>query len=203
MVSRRARRRVLLSRSSASGVPRTSGAERWCARARGASVQRYDGLAAAISRTALACRASTYSTRLARRWTWRTSSPSRGAAAGTLVLADAQTAGRGRVGRHVAVGPRRGYLADAASSGRATSRRSTCSRSASGSRSRRCSTRSPPSRCGSSGRTICTSAVASSAGILVEARWRDGAPEWVAIGVGINVRAAGRRDRERRRCAPA
>ena len=26
-------------------------------------------------------------------------------------------------------------------------------------------------------------------GILVEARWRDGAPEWVAIGVGINVRA--------------
>lgn len=28
------------------------------------------------------------------------------------------------------------------------------------------------------------------AGILVEARWRDGAPEWVAIGVGINVRAA-------------
>src|SRR5205814_5858161 len=26
-------------------------------------------------------------------------------------------------------------------------------------------------------------------GILVEARWRDQAPEWVAIGVGINVRA--------------
>ena len=26
-------------------------------------------------------------------------------------------------------------------------------------------------------------------GILVEARWRDGTPEWVAIGVGINVRA--------------
>jgi BirA family biotin operon repressor/biotin-[acetyl-CoA-carboxylase] ligase len=26
-------------------------------------------------------------------------------------------------------------------------------------------------------------------GILVEARWRDGIPEWVAIGVGINVRA--------------
>ena len=26
-------------------------------------------------------------------------------------------------------------------------------------------------------------------GILVEARWRDGAPEWVAIGVGVNVRA--------------
>ena len=26
-------------------------------------------------------------------------------------------------------------------------------------------------------------------GILVEARWREGAPEWVAIGVGINVRA--------------
>jgi BirA family biotin operon repressor/biotin-[acetyl-CoA-carboxylase] ligase len=26
-------------------------------------------------------------------------------------------------------------------------------------------------------------------GILVEARWRDSAPEWVAIGVGINVRA--------------
>ena len=26
------------------------------------------------------------------------------------------------------------------------------------------------------------------AGVLVEARWRDGAPEWVAIGVGINVR---------------
>jgi BirA family biotin operon repressor/biotin-[acetyl-CoA-carboxylase] ligase len=27
------------------------------------------------------------------------------------------------------------------------------------------------------------------AGILVEARWRDGAPEWLAIGVGINLRA--------------
>ena len=26
------------------------------------------------------------------------------------------------------------------------------------------------------------------AGILVEARWRDGAPEWVAIGIGVNVR---------------
>lgn len=26
------------------------------------------------------------------------------------------------------------------------------------------------------------------AGILAEARWRDGAPEWVAIGVGVNVR---------------
>ena len=26
-------------------------------------------------------------------------------------------------------------------------------------------------------------------GILVEARWRDQSPEWVAIGVGINVRA--------------
>jgi BirA family transcriptional regulator, biotin operon repressor / biotin---[acetyl-CoA-carboxylase] ligase len=27
------------------------------------------------------------------------------------------------------------------------------------------------------------------AGVLAEARWRDGAPEWIAIGVGINVRA--------------
>ncbi len=26
------------------------------------------------------------------------------------------------------------------------------------------------------------------AGILVEARWRDGTPEWVAIGMGVNVR---------------
>lgn len=26
-------------------------------------------------------------------------------------------------------------------------------------------------------------------GILIEARWRDGVPEWIAIGVGINVRA--------------
>jgi BirA family transcriptional regulator, biotin operon repressor / biotin---[acetyl-CoA-carboxylase] ligase len=26
-------------------------------------------------------------------------------------------------------------------------------------------------------------------GILVEARWRDSAPEWVAVGVGINIRA--------------
>jgi BirA family biotin operon repressor/biotin-[acetyl-CoA-carboxylase] ligase len=26
-------------------------------------------------------------------------------------------------------------------------------------------------------------------GVLVEARWREGAPEWVAIGVGVNVRA--------------
>lgn len=27
------------------------------------------------------------------------------------------------------------------------------------------------------------------AGVLIEARWRENAPEWVAIGVGINVRA--------------
>lgn len=27
------------------------------------------------------------------------------------------------------------------------------------------------------------------AGVLVEARWRDGVPEWIAIGVGVNVRA--------------
>jgi BirA family transcriptional regulator, biotin operon repressor / biotin---[acetyl-CoA-carboxylase] ligase len=26
------------------------------------------------------------------------------------------------------------------------------------------------------------------AGILIEARWRDGSPEWVAIGIGINLR---------------
>ena len=29
------------------------------------------------------------------------------------------------------------------------------------------------------------------AGILVEARWRNGLPEWAAIGVGVNVRAPG------------
>lgn len=28
------------------------------------------------------------------------------------------------------------------------------------------------------------------AGILVEARWREGAPEWIAIGIGVNVRSA-------------
>jgi BirA family biotin operon repressor/biotin-[acetyl-CoA-carboxylase] ligase len=26
------------------------------------------------------------------------------------------------------------------------------------------------------------------AGILVEARWRDGRPDWVAVGIGINIR---------------
>ena len=26
------------------------------------------------------------------------------------------------------------------------------------------------------------------AGILIEARWRDGAPEWIAVGLGLNVR---------------
>ncbi len=44
-------------------------------------------------------------------------------------------------------------------------------------------------RCSSSGRTISTSAARSSPAILVEARWRDEKLEWVAIGIGINLRA--------------
>jgi BirA family transcriptional regulator, biotin operon repressor / biotin---[acetyl-CoA-carboxylase] ligase len=33
------------------------------------------------------------------------------------------------------------------------------------------------------------------AGVLAEARWRDGAVEWVAVGVGINCRAPAREER--------
>ena len=56
-------------------------------------------------------------------------------------------------------------------------------------------------RFGSSGRTTLYVARGKLAGILVEARWRDGAVDWVAIGIGINVRpprgGAWRRGRSR------
>jgi BirA family biotin operon repressor/biotin-[acetyl-CoA-carboxylase] ligase len=37
------------------------------------------------------------------------------------------------------------------------------------------------------------------AGVLVEARWRDGRPEWAAVGVGVNVRPRRRAARRARR----
>jgi BirA family biotin operon repressor/biotin-[acetyl-CoA-carboxylase] ligase len=111
-----------------------------------------------------------------------------GAAAGTLVLADAQTAGRGRYGRSWASEPGIGIwltLVERPADATALDVLSL--------------------RIGLALAPVLDRFAASPvhlkwpndlhvgerklAGILVEARWRDNAPEWVAIGVGVNVRA--------------
>jgi BirA family biotin operon repressor/biotin-[acetyl-CoA-carboxylase] ligase len=109
-----------------------------------------------------------------------------GAPSGTLVLADMQTAGRGRGGKHWTSEPGAGIsltlverkvdpeivellalrlgLAAAASIDPFTEHAISVKW---------------PNDLYTAGRKL--------AGILVEARWRDAAPEWVAIGMGVNV----------------
>jgi BirA family transcriptional regulator, biotin operon repressor / biotin---[acetyl-CoA-carboxylase] ligase len=111
---------------------------------------------------------------------------SAGAAAGTLVLADAQTAGRGRLGRSWTSNRGAGVWLtlierprDVAAVGVLSLRVGVA--------------------LGAALEPLADEAIALKwpndvyvgtgklAGILVEARWRDALPEWVAIGVGINV----------------
>lgn len=112
---------------------------------------------------------------------------SRGAAAGTLVLADEQTAGRGRAGRQ--------WRSDRGAGVWLTLLERPRDVEALGVLSLRIGlalapvleafTAEPvglkwPNDLYAGGRKL--------AGVLVEVRWRDAAPEWAAIGVGINVR---------------
>jgi BirA family biotin operon repressor/biotin-[acetyl-CoA-carboxylase] ligase len=110
-----------------------------------------------------------------------------GAAAGTLVLADTQTAGRGRLGRSWRSEPGAGVWLTVIERPRDAAALDVLSL-----------------RVGLALAPVLDAFAAARValkwpndlyvgarklgGILVEARWREGSPEWVAIGVGVNVR---------------
>lgn len=110
-----------------------------------------------------------------------------GAPSGTLVLADMQTAGRGRGGKRWASAPGAGLwltlverdvdaaVIDVLALRLGLGGASALDRFA----GERIMIKWPNDLYTRAGKL---------AGILVEARWRDGAPEWVAVGMGVNVR---------------
>jgi BirA family biotin operon repressor/biotin-[acetyl-CoA-carboxylase] ligase len=109
-----------------------------------------------------------------------------GAAAGTLVLAERQTAGRGRAGKRWDSEPRAGIWATLIERPRDASGIEVLSLRV-GLRLARVLARwteSPvqlkwPNDLFTGGRKL--------AGVLIEARWREQRPDWVAIGIGINL----------------
>lgn len=109
-----------------------------------------------------------------------------GAAAGTLVLAELQTAGRGRGGKRWVSEPRAGIWATLIERPRDASGIEVLSLRVGLSLARVLTrwTESDiqlkwPNDLFVSGRKL--------AGVLIEARWRDQRPDWVAIGIGINL----------------
>ncbi|MEP6494767.1 MAG: biotin--[acetyl-CoA-carboxylase] ligase [bacterium] len=123
-----------------------------------------------------------------------------GAESGTLVLADAQTAGRGRMGRTWASEPRAGLWLTLIERPRDVSALDVLSL--------RVGLALAPVLDAFTDTPVRVKwpndlyvGARKLAGILIEARWRSGRPDWVALGVGINVRppaaevlAAGLRD---------
>lgn len=109
-----------------------------------------------------------------------------GAAAGTLVLAEVQTAGRGRGGKRWISEPRAGIWASLIERPRDASGIEVLSLRV-GLALARVLTRWAdtdiqlkwPNDLFVGGRKL--------AGVLIEARWRDQRPDWVAIGIGINL----------------
>jgi BirA family biotin operon repressor/biotin-[acetyl-CoA-carboxylase] ligase len=111
-----------------------------------------------------------------------------GAPAGTLVLADEQTAGRGRHGRTWTSEPGAGVWltlierpTDPAAVDVLSLRVGMAIARALDAFAREPVRLKWPNDVYAGGRKL--------AGVLAEARWRDGAVEWVSLGVGINVRA--------------
>src|SRR6185503_1344566 len=110
-----------------------------------------------------------------------------GAPAGTVILADAQYAGRGRMGRSWRSEPGAGIWltiverpADAAASDVLSLRVGLAAARALDALAGATVGLKWPNDLYLAGRKL--------AGVLIEARWREGVPEWIAIGVGINVR---------------
>ncbi|HEY0776526.1 MAG TPA: biotin--[acetyl-CoA-carboxylase] ligase [Gemmatirosa sp.] len=108
-----------------------------------------------------------------------------GAAAGTVIVADVQTAGRGRNGRRWLSDAEAGVWATVVERPRDVTSLSVLSLRvglALAAELERLLSRGTtlkwPNDVQLEGRKL--------AGVLVEARWRDGAPEWAAIGVGVN-----------------
>jgi BirA family biotin operon repressor/biotin-[acetyl-CoA-carboxylase] ligase len=123
-----------------------------------------------------------------------------GAPPGTLILADAQTAGRGRMGRP--------WISEAGAGLWLTLIERPCDASALDVLSLRIGLALAPVLDAWTEQPVLLKwpndlyvRARKLGGILIEARWRQGTPDWVAIGVGINVRvpvgeplAAGLRD---------
>lgn len=111
-----------------------------------------------------------------------------GAPAGTVILADAQTAGRGRSGAAWVSGPGRGIWLTLIERPRDPSALDVLSLRAGLAAARALDLFADepvrikwPNDLFLRGKKL--------GGILIEARWRDLEPEWAAIGLGINVRA--------------
>jgi BirA family transcriptional regulator, biotin operon repressor / biotin---[acetyl-CoA-carboxylase] ligase len=157
-------------------------------------VVRYDGLSAAVLASLLAV------PRLELRDTVSSTQDvahelaSAGAPAGTLVLADEQTSGRGRHGRAWTSRPGAGVWltlierpTDPASADVLSLRVGLALARALEPLAADRVYLKWPNDVYTAGRKL--------AGVLAEARWRDGAIEWVAVGVGINVVAPGEEQR--------
>lgn len=109
-----------------------------------------------------------------------------GAEAGTLVLAELQTAGRGRNGKRWASAPRAGIWATLIERPRDASGIEVLSLRV-GLGLARVLTRWTPSTVQLKWPNDLLVDGRKLAGVLIEARWRDQRPDWVAIGIGINL----------------
>jgi BirA family biotin operon repressor/biotin-[acetyl-CoA-carboxylase] ligase len=110
-----------------------------------------------------------------------------GAPAGTLVLADHQTAGRGRGGRSWQSEPGAGVWLTLLERPQDAHAVEVLALRA-GIQVARALDRYAGGQVGLKWPNDLYLAGRKLAGVLIEARWQDGAPTWVAIGVGINVR---------------
>ncbi len=109
-----------------------------------------------------------------------------GAPSGTLVLADAQTAGRGRGGKSWASAPGRGLWCTLLERPLDTDAVEALSLRV-GLRLARALDRFAPSPVQLKWPNDLMLGAGKLGGILVEARWREGRVEWVAVGIGINL----------------
>ena len=109
-----------------------------------------------------------------------------GAAAGTLVLAELQTAGRGRSGKRWISEPRAGIWATIIERTRDASGLDVLSLRV-GLNLAKVLTRWTPSTVQLKWPNDLFVGGCKLAGVLIEARWRDQRPDWVAIGIGINL----------------
>jgi BirA family biotin operon repressor/biotin-[acetyl-CoA-carboxylase] ligase len=113
-----------------------------------------------------------------------------GAPAGTLILADAQLAGRGRAGRRWESRPGDGIWMTLIERLNDISALDVLSLRI-GLRAARALDRFAGARIGLKWPNDLYLTSGKLGGILVESRWRGERPEWTSIGIGINVRAAG------------
>ena len=149
--------------------------------------QSYDGLTAPALAAALALPQVTLLEEVGSTMDVAHDLASAGAPAGTLVLANAQRTGRGRGGRHWSAAPGAGLwltLVERPNDSRAVAVLSLRV----GLRAARALDRFAPAAVGLKWPNDLYLLGGKLGGILVETRWRDGRPDWVAIGLGVNMR---------------